>query len=224
MSWRRGTELSNQRAVSTGRRLPLLDVSASDLATVLAPEYREQLRELSLDEIRVRKVTCQHLEEALSYLRRIVQGRHDIARAELDRRATGGSPRTLGELVEALPDILAGGFGVVAPASETPKEGAAPAGVATGRMPDLTHAPDPSRIPGAEALFNELKAIAGPSRLEGLTDVDADAVQDMVEDLYDLEQVVSTRRRSLHRQLKAINNEMIRRYQTGEATVDALLS
>ena len=202
-------------------RLPLQVVSATDLATVLAPEYREQLRDLSLDEIRVRKATCQQLEEALSYLRRIVQGRHDIARAELDRRASGGSPRSLGELVEALPDILATGIGTLAPVADA--SASVPSSV-TGRMTNVADALDPSRVSAAEPLFNELKSIAGPGRLEALIEVDSDTVQDMVEDLYDLEQVVSTRRRSLHRQLKAINNEMIRRYQTGEATVDALLS
>jgi hypothetical protein len=57
-----------------------------------------------------------------------------------------------------------------------------------------------------------------------MADADTDSIRRMVEDLHDLEQVISARRRSLHRQLDVMNDEVIRRYQTGEATVDALLS
>ena len=47
---------------------------------------------------------CREVETELSYVRRLAQARIDIIRAEIDRRAAGGS---LGDLIAALPEILA---------------------------------------------------------------------------------------------------------------------
>jgi hypothetical protein len=184
-------------------------VTLNSLTQLLSPAFREDLATIAMPELRERKTECQTIEEALSYLRRLVQGRHDIARAELDRRATGAPPRQLGELVDALPQILSNGIG---------------SSVSSGRNVDIADAPDPSLLPAAKELYDELETTAGAERIRTLIDVDADVIRRMVEDLHDLEQVVSARRRALHRQLDAINDEIIRRYQTGEATVDALLS
>lgn len=68
------------------------------------PEFVEGLTELPLDELRRRRDECLAEREYLSLLRRLVQGRAEILKAELERRrGTGGD----GPLVERLAAILA---------------------------------------------------------------------------------------------------------------------
>ncbi|HEY7282073.1 MAG TPA: aerial mycelium formation protein [Actinomycetota bacterium] len=62
---------------------------------ITAPGFVEGLRDLSLGELRHRRDECLAEREYLSLLRRLVQGRLDIVRAEVDRRRTGGDPSTL---------------------------------------------------------------------------------------------------------------------------------
>jgi hypothetical protein len=69
------------------------------------PAFVEGLEELSLEELRARRDECLAEREYLSFLRRLLQGRAEILRAELERRAGGGGD---GPLVERLAEILAG--------------------------------------------------------------------------------------------------------------------
>ena len=55
-------------------------------------------------ELRSKHAECLELETEVSYVRRLTQARIDILEAELDRRASG---RTLGDLIDDLPRILA---------------------------------------------------------------------------------------------------------------------
>lgn len=69
------------------------------------PAFVEGLEELSLEELRARRDECLAEREYLSFLRRLLQGRAEILRAELERRSRGGDD---GPLVERLAEILAG--------------------------------------------------------------------------------------------------------------------
>src|SRR5262245_38203390 len=71
---------------------------------VLGPSYLADLPEWPPDELRRHHAECLEIETEVSYVRRMTQARIDILEAELDRRARGGS---VGELISALPDILA---------------------------------------------------------------------------------------------------------------------
>jgi len=71
---------------------------------ILRPAFVDGLEELSLDELRARRDECLAEREYLSLLRRLVQGRAEILKAEVDRRGTGGEE---GSLVERLSMILA---------------------------------------------------------------------------------------------------------------------
>jgi hypothetical protein len=73
-------------------------------------------------------------------------------------------------------------------------------------------------------LFDELDRVGGVERLGTLSNLDELNVRRMADDLADLEAVVSARRRQLHRQIDALNDEVVRRYKSGEANVDALLT
>jgi anti-sigma-K factor RsiG len=71
---------------------------------ILDPAYVQGLEDLSLDDLRARRDECLAEREYLSLLRRLVQGRAEILRAELDRR--GGTSQDE-PLVERLSSILA---------------------------------------------------------------------------------------------------------------------
>lgn len=67
------------------------------------PQYIQGLSELPLDELRSRRDECYAEREYLSLLRRLVQGRAEILRAEVERRGGGGQS---GSLVDRLATIL----------------------------------------------------------------------------------------------------------------------
>jgi hypothetical protein len=70
---------------------------------VLDPGFTEGVDRLALPELRARR---EEAEEAdVSYLRRLLQGRLDILRAELVRRSAGGDQDVAG-LLAGLPKIL----------------------------------------------------------------------------------------------------------------------
>ena len=69
------------------------------------PEFLEGVRDLPLDELRRRRDDCLAEREYLSFLRRLLQGRAEILRAEVERRGGGASE---GSLVERLATILTG--------------------------------------------------------------------------------------------------------------------
>src|SRR5437870_10886998 len=70
------------------------------------PAYVEGLAALDLDDLRARRDECLAERESLSLLRRLVQGRAEILRAELERRGTGASAEPL---VDRLAEIMSGG-------------------------------------------------------------------------------------------------------------------
>ncbi len=66
-------------------------------------DFAEGLAGLDLDEVRRRRDECLAEREYLSLLRRLVQGRAEILKAEIERRGRGAQ----GSLVERLSTILA---------------------------------------------------------------------------------------------------------------------
>ena len=69
---------------------------------VLAEGFADDLGNLDLDELRARRREAEQEEADLSYLRRMLQGRMDILRAELARRSGGGD-----KIFEHLSAVLA---------------------------------------------------------------------------------------------------------------------
>jgi hypothetical protein len=65
------------------------------LDRITEPGFVEGLQDLSLADLRARRDECLAEREYLSLLRRLVQGRLDIVRAEVSRRAAGDDPSTL---------------------------------------------------------------------------------------------------------------------------------
>jgi hypothetical protein len=71
---------------------------------ILAPGFADGLSSLDMDELRRRRDLCRGEREYLSYVRRMLQGRRDILRDEVERRRTGGER---GSIVERLTAVLA---------------------------------------------------------------------------------------------------------------------
>ena len=64
---------------------------------VLAPDFLAELRGLTLAEVRARRHEAEQEEVDLSYLRRLLQGRADLIRAELAHRSDPTDDRPLQE-------------------------------------------------------------------------------------------------------------------------------
>jgi hypothetical protein len=165
------------------------------------PRYLEGLESWTLDEVRARREEATETETGLSYLRRIVQGRLDIVVAEQTHRINGESG-DVSELVDELPAILSGN--VHAPG--------------LGRLPTLL-------APGEvdPALEARLEEILPAGRLAGLHELDPEELSRCASELTEFERSVSAQRRAVLDVLDRLQDEVVRRYRSGEATVDSLL-
>ena len=172
-----------------------------DVERVLAPEYLGDVTSRPLEEIRAMRAECRTIEDKVSYLRRLVQGRLDIVAADQRRRAEGGAAGDLPSLVDRLPEILS----------------------------DKVHAPGPGRLPTSvmppddDELTAELDAVAGPGALDSLESLSDDEAAALAERLQAFERQVSDRRKALFGRIDALQAELTRRYKTGEASVTSVL-
>jgi len=78
---------------------------AADLDVLLDPGYLGDLTTRPMEQVRAMRTECQEVETGLSLLRRMVQGRLDIVGLELTRRAEGGDPADLTDLIARLPAV-----------------------------------------------------------------------------------------------------------------------
>jgi hypothetical protein len=169
---------------------------------LLQPAYLEGLPSLPIDEIRVRRDQANEVEVGLSYVRRLIQGRMDIVLAEVRHRETGGSGGDVAGLVERLPEIL----------------GDRVRGPGVGRMPTLMAPAEPELTEVYR--LDEIVDADALSTLPQMTDAQLGA---MVDALATFEHEVSAGRRAVHDVIDQLQDELVRRYKSGEASVDALL-
>jgi hypothetical protein len=156
---------------------------------MLEPAFLDGLAERSLDDVRAMHEDCLEVETEVSFVRRLAQARIDIVEAETDRRARGGS---VGDLVAALPDILA----------DAPR-----ADPATSRLP--RHLGPPADITwqrGLEHLITDATLVNLPT----LSD---DELRAALDQLRQLEHEVSAQRRALHRVIDAIEADLSERHK-----------
>ncbi|MGW4087568.1 RsiG family protein [Streptomyces sp. NPDC004822] len=165
----------------------------------LPPEPPEQdLTVLSLPELRTLRRDAQSDEADLSYVRRLLQGRIDILRAELARRSPAGAAA----VVDRLPEIL----------TDAPARHRSSARHVTLGTPQSEE---------SRRLASEMLAEVELSDLQARTDVELTAAMGR---LVRYEQQVSRRRQRLQRTADECGAEITRRYRDGEAQVDDLLS
>ncbi|MET9129816.1 RsiG family protein [Streptomyces antibioticus] len=190
------------------------DSPATAPAPAGGPPGHELLR-LSLPELRTLRRDAQRDEADLSYVRRLLQGRIDILRAELSRRGPAPAPGARAAL---------GPVTVPQPASEAS---------VVARLPEiLTDAPARQRssarhvtlgTPHSEEygrLAAEMLSEVELSDLVARTDPE---LHEAMARLVRYEQQVSSRRQRLQHTADGAGAEISRRYREGEAQVDDLL-
>ncbi|MFG2986718.1 AmfC protein [Streptomyces sp. NPDC048258] len=166
-------------------------------APAVAPAGTAPTSALGLPELRALRRDAQRDEADLSYVRRLLQGRIDILRAELARRTDPETP-----VVDRLSEILAD-----APSSRS----------ASARHVTLgTPHSEEYRLLAAEMLADVELSDLG-ARTDG-------ELYDGMGKLIRYEQQVSRRRQQLQRTVDDCSAEITRRYREGEAQVDDLLA
>lgn len=151
-------------------------------------------RSLSLAELRSVRADLQHLDDAVSYVRRLVQARLDLARAEQRRRGEGAGSGLSEELPAILGAQLTGG---------------------------QARPPRPADDFSDHPLARELERLcAGAADVSGMDD---DQLQAYVASLSEFERVRSAERKELFGRIDALSAELVRRFRDGEADVDGLL-
>lgn len=183
-----------------------------------SPPVERDLSGLRLPELRTMRRSAQRDEADLSYVRRLVQGRIDILRAELGRRseparaqssaatpvadaASPSSGSSISSVVERLSEIL----------TDAPARQRSSARHVTLGTP---HSEEYRRL--AADMLAEVEL----SDLQARTDLELNTAMGR---LVRYEQQVSRRRRQLQRTADDCGAEIARRYREGEARVDDLL-
>ncbi len=174
----------------------------TEIDRILAVGYLGDVARRPIAEIRNLRLECQSVETQLSYLRRVVQGRHDIVAGELDRRRDGGDPKDLASLVDQLPQILADRI-------HSP---------GLGRLPQTLQ---PGDVSGR--LFDRMESIVTENHLTTFLELSNAQLATIATELEALEREVSKLRRAMFDRIDALQAELTRRYRDGEANVEELL-
>lgn len=164
---------------------------------VLAEDFVTGLDTLPLADIRERRREAEQEETDLSYLRRVLQGRLDILRAEMARRSGEET-----DLVQALPRILADDMA------------SGPRGL--GRHVSS----EPSR---ADAHRRHVEAMIADVDLSNPQAHDDASLRAVLTRLEDEERRVSVQRRAVQGVMDALTAEITRRYRDGDADPSDLL-
>lgn len=162
---------------------------------ITRPEYLEGLSELPLDELRSRRDECYAEREYLSLLRRLVQGRAEILRAEVERRGGGGPG---GSLVDQLSQILS---------SETP-------GPARGEAVKVG-------VPEEELMLarRRVERLVADAGLSDPGALDDERLAEAIELLAGEERAVSAARGEVLQVMDALQDELKRRYRDDPSLV-----
>ncbi len=177
-----------------------------ELDVVTDPAFLSDLPSRPMDELREMRTRMQAIENSLSYVRRLIQGRVDIVGGELQRRREGGADGSTTDLIGRLPEILAEDRGMGGAASVRPPHSLEPNAEVTAQL---------------EA---KLEAILASEQMTNVVEMEPAVLKEGLTELNNLEDQVSDARRTMHGLIDAVQAEVTRRYTTGEATVDGLLS
>ena len=152
------------------------------------PSYLDGIERHSLEDVRARRDECMAEREYLSLLRRLVQGRAEILKAELASRGSDDAR----PLVERLSEILA---------SDQP---------VTSRGEAMKVSLPEEEMLLARRRIERLVADAG---ISDPSELDDDRLNEAVDVLAGEEREVSAQRGDVHRVLDALQDELKRRYK-----------
>ena len=168
------------------------------LDRVLSDDYLDGLAELPIDGVRALRHDAEQEEADLSYLRRLLQGRMDLIRAEQTGRASNNEA----SIVERLSDVLA--------------DDATRASHGSGRHITV----EPSRVAEHRRRVEALVADVGISDVAARTDAELSAA---LAELGRHEEQVSKLRHQVQAVMDTCTAEIGRRYREGEVDVSAVL-
>jgi RNA polymerase-interacting CarD/CdnL/TRCF family regulator len=183
------TSTANGGPMSGGRRR---------IDRVLADNFTTDLESIELDDLRGRRREAEQEEADLSYVRRMLQGRMDILRAELARRSGSSEAKIVDHLSQVLSDTARHDHGL-------------------GRFLRV----EPSRVDEHRREVEQLIADVGISEVDGNSD---DEIRGALGRLEEFENAVSEDRRSVQKAMDALTAEVAGRYKSGSASVDDLLA
>lgn len=195
------------------------------LDRILERGYLDGLTELSTREIRAMRDECEEEESGVSFARRMLQGKLDILRAEALRRQESGSNDDLQSLLDALPQILSDRDRLQA------REGGAERCGSEAREGGSEDVPGPplrprvprSLFPSVHHQRREIERLVEEHTLALLEEKPTEELSEMVHLLAEKERELSELRRQLFDRLDALQEELTRRYQRGEASVSEVL-
>ena len=170
------------------------------LDRVLNPSFTQGLAALSNDELHDRREDARLEEREVSYLRRLLQGRLDLLRADLERRRGGrevARSRSNGELVDDLSSAMA------------ERHAAAP----SRHLVDVEPPDQVQRRRAAEVAVDDVR-LSDPAALS-----DA-ALEEVVAHLDALERRASATRKAVISVLDTLNTEVQRRVVEGQYPPD----
>lgn len=151
---------------------------------------------LSLTDLRAERDALRKDEDAVSFVRRLAQGRVDLVAAVRASRE-GGSSVTAADIV---------------------KSGVGPAPSTGSARP-----PRDTDVAGDHPLLAEFDALCDRLGFDNMTDLDDAALETLEVQLRAFESTQSEIRRRLFDRIDALTAELVRRYRDGGASVDALL-
>ncbi len=154
-------------------------------------------RSLALDDLRELRAHLQEEDDAVSFVRRLVQARLDVARAELRHRAAGEHDANI---TDELPAILG---------SQLTGGPARP--------------PRPAEDFSDHPLARELEELCSEFGSTDLPSMSLDELGSYVTCLHDFERERSAERKELFGRIDALSAELVRRYRDGEAAVDGMM-
>lgn len=178
-------------------------MSEDRLEWVLSPSFLAGLDTLGTEELRSRRADAEAEEEAISYVRRLLQGRLDILRSELRHRHDSGSD-VAGDLLAQLSAVL----------TDDHPEQRDTLGTRATRL----------RVPtDTEPHQQRLDELVAGSSLDELEDLPDETLEVYVSRLTEHERELSATRRQLFDRIDALRSELAARYKDGRATISDLL-
>lgn len=153
--------------------------------------------ELTLADLRAQRASLQAQDDAISYVRRLVQARLDLVLDERNRRVNGSDAIVSDDLATILGRHLTGG-----PARP----------------------PRPTEDASEHPLAIELDELCRTLGAHHVTELDDTEIDSLCRSLETFEQARSLERRAVFTRLDALSAELVRRYRDGEASVDGLLA
>ncbi len=193
-------------AAATAGRLAGMALHPAAVDRLLAPEFVAGIGEAPIEELRSKRDECHRAETALSYVRRLLQGRLDIVHAEMERRAEGDPEAHPSDLIDRLPEILAG-----------PSRSATPSHLPLTTLPGVAAGM-------SDSLDLELTSLGGVEELpSNLIALDDEALHRAADDLQAQEEQVSARRHAIHKRIDELQAQIVARHKAGSVDVGAIL-